>query len=144
MGVEKIEPSNYKQGIQRIRHVTCAVLVFHPQCGHCIEMRPNWEAMKSLVKPNVKIVEINGEGMHSSRELSNSPVGRSTEGFPSLLRMENGRVVERYEGERSPEKMAEFVNKAVEPMKRKKLKMKTKMRSNSKGKARGKTKKLRR
>jgi len=137
MGVEKIEPSNYRHGLKRIRQMTCVVLVFHPQCGHCIQMRSNWEAMKSMTNPRVKIVELNGEGIGRSSEFANSPVGRATKGFPSILRMDRGRLVERYEGERTPEKMAEFVNKAVEPMKRKATKSRSK-------KMRGKTKKLRR
>lgn len=144
MGVERIEPSNYKQGLLRIRHVTCAVLVFHPQCGHCIEMLPKWEAMKPMVNPRVKIVEVNGSAMHSSREMSNSPVGRGTEGFPSLLLFKKGRLVSKYDGERSPEKLADFVNQAVDPpLKRQKTQAKP-ARSKARPKAKGKTKKLRR
>ena len=137
MGVEKIEPGNYKQGLLRIRHARCAVLVFHPQCGHCIEMMPKWQAMKPMVKPNVKIVEINGAAMHSSPELSNSAVARGTEGFPSLMLMDKGRIISKYNGERSPEKLAEYVNQAA-PM------PKSRMRGKSRAKGRGKTKKLRR
>jgi thioredoxin-like negative regulator of GroEL len=137
MGVVKIELDNYKQGLQRMKGVTGVVLVFHPQCGHCIQMRPNWEAMKSMVHPNVKIVEINGEAMHSSPEMSASPVGQNTEGFPSLMRLHNGKVVAKFNDERTPEKMAAFVNQAS-PMKRKGSKFKKSK------KAKGKTKKLRR
>jgi hypothetical protein len=148
MGVQKIEPGNYKQGLQRIKGVTCAVLVFHPQCGHCIQMRPNWEAMKSMVHPNVKIVEINGEGMHSSAEMSASPVGQKTEGFPSLMRLHKGRVIARFNDERTPEKMAEFVNQAVDQIKRKAGSSNSRpfkrLKTKSKAKAKGKTKKLRR
>ncbi len=140
MGVEKIEPSNYREGINRIRRTTCVVLVFHPQCGHCVELRPKWDAMKSMVHPSVKIMEVNGEGMHSSPEMSNSPVGRGTEGFPSIMLFKKGKLVSKYNGERSPEKMADFVNQAMEPIKRKKMRSKTK----STSKAKGKTKKLRR
>jgi hypothetical protein len=78
--------------------------------------------------------------------MSNSHVGQGTEGFPSLLRLHKGRIVEKYNGERSPEKLAEFVNKAVEP-----LPNKRKGRTTGKSKARpkrpkgrGKTKKLKR
>ena len=144
MGVVKIEPNNYKEGLRVIRKINCVVLVFHPQCGHCIQMRPNWEAMKSMVHPNVKIVELNGEGMGRSPELSNSPVGRGTEGFPSLLRFKRGKLVEKYDGERSPEKMAHFVNQAIEPPRRIRSSGKSKARSKSRSKPRANTKKLRR
>ena len=135
MRVEKIEPGNYKEGLRRIRNTRCVVLVFHPQCGHCVELRPKWEAMKQIANPNAKIVEINGSDMHSSREMSASAVGRGTEGFPSVMLMDQGKIISRYNGERSPEKLAEFVNQAVP----------TRSKSRARSKARrGKTKKLRR
>jgi hypothetical protein len=141
MRVEKIEPSNYNQGLKRIRGMTCVVLVFHPQCGHCIEMRPKWEITKRMANPRVKIVEVNGSAMHSNSAMSGGPIGQNTDGFPSLMRFDKGRMVEKYSDERSPEKMTEFVNRAVEPLKRNK-RMATKARPRLK--ARGKTKKLRR
>jgi thioredoxin-like negative regulator of GroEL len=72
--------------------------------------------------------------------MSNSPVGRGTEGFPSIMLFKKGKLISKYNGERSPEKMADFVNQAMEPIKRKKMRSKTK----SMSKAKGKTKKLRR
>lgn len=142
MGVERIEPSNYNQGLQRIRKMTCVVLVFHPQCGHCIEMRPKWEMTKRMANPRVKIVEVNGSAMHSHPGMSGSQIGLNTDGFPSLIRFHKGRMIEKYKDERSPEKMTEFVNRAVEPLNRNK-RVATKAKSLRK-KARGKTKKLRR
>jgi len=135
MRVEKIEPGNYKEGLRRIRNTRCVVLVFHPQCGHCVELRPKWEAMKHIANPNANIVEVNGSDMHSSREMSASAIGRGTEGFPSVMLMDKGKIISRYNGERSPEKLAEFVNQAVP----------TRSKSRARSKARrGKTKKLRR
>ena len=136
MGVEKIEPGNYKEGLRRIRNTRCVVLVFHPQCGHCVELRPKWEAMKQLANPNANIVEINGSDMHSRREMSASAVGRGTEGFPSMMLMDKGKIISRYNGERSPEKLAEFVNQSVSRPKSRARR--------SKSRPRGKTKKLRR
>ena len=124
MGVERIEPSNYNQGLQRIRKMTCVVLVFHPQCGHCIEMRPKWEMTKRMANPRVKIVEVNGSAMHSHPGMSGSQIGLNTDGFPSLIRFHK------------------FVNRAGEPLNRNK-RVATKAKSLRK-KARGKTKKLRR
>jgi len=135
MGVEKIEPGNYKEGLRRIRNTRCVVLVFHPQCGHCVELFPKWQAMKQIANPNANIVEVNGSDMHSSREMSASAIGRGTEGFPSVMLMDKGKIISRYNGERSPEKLAEFVNQSVPA--------RSKSRTRSKAR-RGKTKKLRR
>jgi hypothetical protein len=91
--------------------------------------------MKQIANPNANIVEVNGSDMHSSREMSASAIGRGTEGFPSVMLMDKGEIISRYNGERSPEKLAEFVNQAVP----------TRSKSRARSKARiGKTKKLRR
>ena len=111
--VEKIEPSSYPSSEKKTRNLTGVVLMFHPQCGHCVEMRPAWETMKKRVPSNVKIVEIDGSGMSESRALSSSVVGQQTEGFPTIMRLHKGDVVEKFSGERSPEKLAEFVSKSA-------------------------------
>jgi hypothetical protein len=104
-------------------------------------MRPKWEITKRMANPRVKIVEVNGSAMHANPAMSGSQIGKNTDGFPSLIRFEKGRMVEKYNDERSPEKMTEFVNRAVEPLKRnKRLATKAK----SRRKARGKTRKLKR
>lgn len=135
MRVEKIGPNNYKEGLMRIKKMTCVVLVYHPQCGHCIQMRSSWEAMKPLANPRANIVEVNAEGMHGSREMSGSAIGQGTNGFPSVMMMKKNKIVAKYDGERSPEKFAEFVNKSVEPI------SKARTKARPKG---GKTKKVRR
>jgi hypothetical protein len=104
-------------------------------------MLPKWEITKRMANPRVKIVEVNGSAMHANPAMSGSQIGKNTDGFPSLMRFDKGRMIEKYSDERSPEKMTEFVNRAVEPLKRNK-RMATKARPRLK--ARGKTKKLRR
>ena len=87
--------------------------MFHPQCGHCVQMRPAWEMMKKRVPSNVKIVEIDGSEMSSSPTLSRSMVGQQTEGFPTIMRLNNGEVVEKFSGERTPENLVKFVSKSA-------------------------------
>jgi thioredoxin domain-containing protein 5 len=111
--VEKIEPASYPSCEKKTRHLTGVVLMFHPQCGHCVQMRPAWEIMKKRVPSNVKIVEIDGSEMSSSPTLSRSMVGQQTEGFPTIMRLTNGKVVEKFSGERTPENLVEFVSKSA-------------------------------
>jgi len=111
--VEKIEPSSYPSCEKKTRHLTGVVLMFHPECGHCVQMRPAWEMMKKRVPSNVKIVEIDGSEMSSSPTLSRSMVGQQTEGFPTIMRLTNGKVVEKFSGERTPENLVEFVSKSA-------------------------------
>lgn len=111
--VEKIEPASYPSCEKKTRHLTGVVLMFHPQCGHCVQMRPAWEMMKKRVPSNVKIVEIDGSEMSSSPSLSRSMVGQQTEGFPTIMRLNNGEVVEKFSGERTPENLVKFVSKSA-------------------------------
>jgi len=111
--VEVIEPSDYDSCEKKARVHTGIVLVFHPQCGHCVQMRPAWEMMKRRVPSNVKIVEIDGSEMSSSPTLSRSMVGQQTEGFPTIMRLTNGQVVEKFSGERTPENLVKFVSKSA-------------------------------
>jgi len=111
--VEKIEPASYPSCEKKTRHLTGVVLMFHPECGHCVQMRPAWEMMKKRVPSNVKIVEIDGSEMSSSPTLSRSMVGQQTEGFPTIMRLTNGKVVEKFSGERTPENLVEFVSKSA-------------------------------
>ena len=111
--VEKIEPASYPSCEKKTRNLTGVVLMFHPQCGHCVQMRPAWETMKKRVPSNVKIVEINGSEMSSSPTLSRSVVGQQTEGFPTIMRLTKGEVVEKFSGERTPENLVKFVSKSA-------------------------------
>lgn len=110
--VHKIDPRKYPSCEKKTRHLTGIVLMFHPQCGHCVQMRPQWEMMKKRVPSNVKIIEIDGSEMSGSPTLSRSPVGQETEGFPTIMRLNNGKVVEKFSGERTEENLVNFVKKS--------------------------------
>ena len=111
--VEKIDPGSYQASEKKTRNLTGVVLMFHPQCGHCVQMRPAWEMMKKRVPSSTVIVEIDGSEMSGSPSLSRSAVGQQTEGFPTIMRLNKGEVVEKFSGERTPEKLAEFVSKSA-------------------------------
>ena len=81
------------------------VLFYHPQCSHCVSMRPSWEEMKKKVqKKNCNIYEVNGEHMNSIHH----PMKQAIRGFPSILNVNNGKLTE-FEKERNTKNMANFV-----------------------------------
>ena len=110
--VEKIGPSNYRSCDKKTRKLTGVVLVFHPQCGHCVQMRPAWEMMKKRVQPHVRIVEVDGSQMSESPELSRSMIGQQTEGFPTIMSLKRGVVVNKFSGERNTENLTNFVKQS--------------------------------
>jgi thioredoxin-like negative regulator of GroEL len=121
--VTKYEPAQYPSAVKNMKHITAIVLVFHPQCGHCIQLKPAWEQMKRQAPPQARFVEINGEHMSENSDLSQSDIGRKTEGFPSIMRVKNGRVVESFQQERTVPNMIDFVKKSMQDVKKKTAKV---------------------
>lgn len=81
------------------------VLFYHPQCSHCVSMRPLWEQMKKKVeRKNCNIYEVNGEHMNRIHH----PMKDAIQGFPSILNVNNGKLTE-FEKERNTKNMTDFV-----------------------------------
>jgi len=111
--VEVIEPSDYDSCEKKARVHTGIVLVFHPQCGHCVQMRPAWELMKKRVRPHVRILEVDGSGMSESPVLSRSVIGKNTAGYPSVFSLRQGKFGETFDKDRTTENFVKFANKVA-------------------------------
>ena len=136
MGVkaEVFGPGRYEACANRVKKLTGIVLIFHPGCGHCVQMRPEWEKMKRGLSPGSKIVEVDGSEMSGNESMNRSPLS-GTGGFPEIVRMKNGTIEEKYQGPRTAEYMGEFAEKA------KGTKKMSKSKSKSKGKRKTRRKK---
>jgi len=124
---EVFGPNSYNSCANRVKKLTGIILVFHPGCGHCVQMRPEWEAMKKNLSPGSKVVEVDGSEMSSNEELSNSPVAKQVRGFPAIFRVKNGKVDEEFSGPRTSDEMKKFAEKGLK-------KKKNKTNKNKKGK----------
>ncbi len=111
--VQKIEPPQYSDAVKKLKGFTGVILVYHPSCGHCIQLKPNWEQMKQKTNPRVHIMEINGEGMSEHSMLSNSVAGKNTDGFPTIMGLRNGKIHLKFNEERTIPNMIKFVDKFV-------------------------------
>lgn len=109
--VQKIEPSHYSDAVKNMRKFTGVILVFHPSCGHCIQLKPNWEQMKKEASQRVHFMEINGEGMSEHETMRDSIAGKNTEGFPTIMGLKNGKVHSKFNEERTVSNMVKFSNK---------------------------------
>jgi thioredoxin-like negative regulator of GroEL len=109
--VQKIEPSRYSDAVKNMRKYTGIILVFHPSCGHCIQLKPSWEQMKKEASTKVNFMEINGEGMSDHESMRNSIAGKNTEGFPTIMGLKNGRILSKFNEERTVPNMVKFANK---------------------------------
>lgn len=76
------------------------ILFYLPGCIHCIMMRNEWEKMKASLKKekrNCNIYEVDGNELHSH----DTDYKNHIEGFPTIVNVDNGNIVSKYEGERS-------------------------------------------
>ena len=115
--VELIEPANYHTCEKKARLHTGIVLVFHPQCGHCVQMRPAWDIMKKRVKPHVKILEVDASGMSESPVLSRSVIGKNSAGYPSIFSLRAGKFGKQFDTERTTENFVKFANEVAPKVK---------------------------
>lgn len=83
------------------------ILFYHPQCGHCQALKPEWERMKSILKEskqNCNIYEVNGEQMQHIQH----PIRNMVDGFPTILNVNKGKITT-FEKQRDAQDMAHFV-----------------------------------
>jgi len=85
--------------------------VFSKSCHHCLEMKPEWKKLVSLIiKKKIKatILEIDARLLSS---ITNSLITNNTQGFPSLFLIKNNKLVTSYNSERKADKFLQFLNK---------------------------------
>jgi len=114
-------PSTYDSCANRVRKLTGILLIFHPGCGHCVQMRPEWEVMKQRLS-DTDVVEVDGSAMSEHSLMMKSPAIQRTRGFPSIFRIKDGNIAAEYQGARTAAEMHKF---ASQGKKNKKKKQKT-------------------
>ena len=107
INVIKIEQNDAHVLDKKLPHLNGIVLFHHPGCIHCIMLKPKWDIMKKQLKVPGDIMEINAQAL----EQSNSPMKHKIEGFPMIVRVNNGEIKEKFNEERNIENMLKFVTK---------------------------------
>lgn len=118
-------PNTYDSCANRVKKLTGILLIFHPGCGHCVQMRPEWDEMKRRLPANTKIVELDGSSMSEHSALQKSPIIQRTPGFPSIFHIKNGNIADEFKGPRTASELVQFANKANRNKKRKSKKGKS-------------------
>ena len=107
--VHKIEPSNSGDFENHIKGMNGTILYHHPQCIHCVMLRPKWDKMINKLKQknvNCKILEINAEALNKIQ----GPLGK-VDGFPRIINVNNGIEKDVFDDSREVENMLQFVLK---------------------------------
>jgi len=103
--VTKYDKHNTQEFDEKIKHMNGVVLFHHPQCMHCIMLKPKWDMMKKQLNVEGDIMEVNAETL----EESNSPIKDKVSGFPMIVRVENGKITDHFKEERNIDNMLKFI-----------------------------------
>ena len=82
---------------------------YHPNCGHCQTLKPEWEKMCFELKKNYQGKAVIAAVDCSDQEmLQNLQIEQNFRGFPSIFHMSNGRQLQEYEGDRTKDALLSF------------------------------------
>jgi thioredoxin-like negative regulator of GroEL len=136
-----VNSSNVGKMRPKLAKNQCFIKFWMDGCGHCVQMAPEWEAMKQqlskeYVSPRgeTAIVEIDAP---ASAQI---PLGRQISGFPTIMHASNGHLVETYSGPRTAEAMKTWIIANARDLEHKSATHKTrKRRRRTKGRKRGRS-----
>lgn len=112
MKLIKVNRQNQNE-LDQLSRENATVMVFHPQCIHCLMMRQAWEeTMKKIKgKNNCNVYEVNGEDLD---EVQNESVTSNVRGFPTIMNMKKGNLMNYFEKERNVQNMTNFILSNIE------------------------------
>ena len=94
--------NNYNNG------VPCAITIFHPQCGHCHNMRPSWENAGNNLQRNFNkkvIIAFVHKDFSNRMPIQQEKI----QGFPHIVFASNKEGETEYSGERSEEDFKKWI-----------------------------------
>ena len=122
MKLIKVSAQN-RNALDQLKRENATILVFHPQCIHCMMMRQAWDETMNKIKgkKNCNVYEINGEDLH---DVQNESISSNVRGFPTIMNMKKGNLMNYFEKERNVQNMTDFILSNMEKTKKPKNKTK--------------------
>ena len=140
--VEKIGGKQSKKFVENFEP-NCLIVVTHPECGHCVAMKPALEKayddLENLYTGNSRVFDVHGDAVEESK--NDIKQLNSVDGFPTLLIVKDKDADPiMYKGDRTKQDIIKFMtdNLDIKPKKGGK-----KTRKNHKSKKRSKSKRVR-
>lgn len=102
-GMMELNDKNFKKAVDKGSHF---VKFYAPWCGHCQKLAPTWESLAESLKDDgsVNIAKIDCTAHRES--CSEFEV----KGYPTLLWIQDGKKVSKYQGDRSGEDLKKFIS----------------------------------
>jgi len=105
-GLLELTEDNFEKHIAGGKHF---VKFYAPWCGHCQKLAPVWEQLAQSLEfePDISISKLD---CTQFRSVCNQ---FDIKGYPTLLWMEDGKKVDKYQGQRTHEDLKSYVNKML-------------------------------
>lgn len=105
-GLMELTDDNFDKHVSSGKHF---VKFYAPWCGHCQKLAPVWERLAESLEfePEVTIAKID---CTQFRSICNN---FDIKGYPTLLWLEEGKRIDKYQGQRTHEELKLYVNKML-------------------------------
>jgi len=90
-------------------HNNVSILYHSDICEHCLNLMPTWKRLSKKYDKSDEIIIINVE----ANNINNLQVKykKNIEGFPTILKYKNGKLIEEYYGDRKAKTLNTFILK---------------------------------
>jgi len=100
-----------KKDVHKIlkQHNNVTILYYSDMCGHCLKLMPVWKRLFKKYDKSKEIAIINVEA--NNINLLQVKYKKIIEGFPTILKYKNGKLIEEYNGDRKTKSLNIFILK---------------------------------
>jgi len=91
------------------QHNNVTILYHSDMCGHCLKLMPLWKRASKKYDKSEEIAIINVEA--NNINLLQVKYKKNIEGFPTILKYKNGKLIDEYTGDRKTKSLNMFILK---------------------------------
>ncbi|XP_072390069.1 thioredoxin domain-containing protein 5 homolog [Diabrotica undecimpunctata] len=105
-GLTELTEDNFHKHVKSGKHF---IKFYAPWCGHCQKLAPTWEQLAKTLELDNEVT-VGKVDCTQHRSVCND---FDVKGYPTLLWIENGAKVDKYQGDRSHVDLKQYVNKML-------------------------------
>ena len=114
--LDVIDEAGAKQFNKDVKSGLTFVLYYSPQCGHCVELKPEWDAMIENIKQKYRgdalLAKVRADMM------KNITCDKEVIGFPTMFLLENGGKKKEYNSSRTRDALEKFAQEELKLLKK--------------------------
>ncbi|XP_066993824.1 thioredoxin domain-containing protein 5 homolog [Anabrus simplex] len=107
-GLVELTDDTFDNHVAKGRHF---VKFYAPWCGHCQKLAPTWDALAKSFEHDTSVIISKVDCTLHKTTCNNFDIV----GYPTLLWIEDGKKVEKYQGQRTSEELKAFVSRMLGP-----------------------------